>query len=100
MSTRQSILRVGMATLALIGLGALGHQAARAKKGTADYVLTSTPEHIYRGFFPRDAPPALTVPSGAIVRIDTVSHQGLSNLGSGPDPVAFGAQFGVPADLI
>ena len=78
------------------------------------YHLASTPETIYRGFFPRNAKPAITVPAGAIVEIDTLSHQGLNNaqqcapgrgdFGAGEchasgelDPVAFGAQNGVAA---
>jgi len=44
------------------------------------YHLASTPDTIYRGFFPRNAKPALTVPSGAIVEVDTLSHQGLNSL--------------------
>lgn len=78
------------------------------------YHLGSTPETVYRGFFPRNAPPAITVPSGAIVEIDTLSHQGLNNyktctpakgdfapgqcVPSGElDPVAFQAQYGIGA---
>src|SRR5580700_11015328 len=78
------------------------------------YHLGSTPETVYRGFFPRNAKPALTVPSGAIVEIDTLSHQGLNSfkncapakgdlspgqcVASGElDPVAFQAQYGIGA---
>ncbi len=78
------------------------------------YHLASTPETVYRGFFPRNAKPALTVPSGAVVEIDTLSHQGLNSLqnctaakgdfapgqcvATGElDPVAFQAQQGVAA---
>jgi acetamidase/formamidase len=60
-----------------------------------DYHLPSSHSTVYRGFFPRNAPPALTVPSGSVVRIDTVSHQGLNTLSSGSDPVTFNAPFGV-----
>jgi acetamidase/formamidase len=78
------------------------------------YHLGSTPETVYRGFFPRNAKPALTVPSGAIVEIDTLSHQGLNlyknctiakgDLSPGQctpsgelDPVAFQARQGIGA---
>jgi len=78
------------------------------------YHLGSTPQTVYRGFFPRNAKPALTVHSGATVEIDTLSHQGLNNfqnctpakgdlspghcVASGElDPVAFQSQYGIPA---
>src|SRR5580698_1408244 len=78
------------------------------------YHLGSTPDTVYRGFFPRNAKPALTVPSGSVVEIDTLSHQGLNlykncALAKGErspgqcvpsgelDPVAFQAQQGVAA---
>jgi len=81
------------------------------------YHLASTPETVYRGFFPRNAKPALTVPSGAVVEIDTLSHQGLNSFedctptkgdqapatchASGAlDPVAFQAQQGVAASEV
>jgi acetamidase/formamidase len=97
--TRRIAIGGGLAVV--IALGALGHQVARAKKSDFDYVAPSNSQTVYRGFFPIDAPPLLTVPSGAIVRIDTVSHQGLGSLPSGqPDPVTQGAANGVPADLI
>jgi acetamidase/formamidase len=78
------------------------------------YHLKSAPETIYRGFFPRNAKPALTVPSGAVVEIDTLSHQGLNSLqdctpargdrtpgqcrpSGALDPIAFQSAQGVPA---
>ncbi len=78
------------------------------------YHLPSTPETVYRGFFPRNAKPALSVPSGAVVEIDTLSHQGLNSFqnctpakgdfaasqcaASGElDPVGFAAQQGIAA---
>jgi acetamidase/formamidase len=86
-------------------------------QGAPAYHLHSTPQTVYRGFFPRNAPPALTVPSGATVVIDTLSTHGLNNFknctaASGDlsvstcepsgalDPVAFQAQFGVPASEV
>jgi acetamidase/formamidase len=86
----------------------LGAQTGRT------FHLGSTPQTVYRGFFPRNAPPALTVPSGSIVDIDTLSHQGLNlyknctpakgDLSAGHcalsgelDPLAFQAQQGIPA---
>lgn len=81
------------------------------------YHLPSTPDTVYRGFFPRNAKPALTVPSGAVVDIDTLSHQGLNSfktctpakgesspsqcVSSGElDPIAFQAKQGVSASEV
>lgn len=81
------------------------------------YHLGSTPDTVYRGYFPRNAKPALTVPSGATVDIDTLSHQGLNSYKnctpakgeSTPsrcettkelDPVAFQSQQGVKASEV
>jgi acetamidase/formamidase len=50
------------------------------------------------GWFPRDAPAALTVPSGAIVRIDTISQRGVG--GGGMDPVGYLGTFGVAPEEI
>jgi acetamidase/formamidase len=79
------------------------------------YFLGSTPQTSYRGFFPRNAPPALSVPSGAIVTIDTVSVVGMNAyktcvppanndlapttcvLSGAADPAAYLAQFGPEA---
>jgi acetamidase/formamidase len=81
-------------------------------RGGATYYLPSTSQTSYRGFFPRNAPPALTVESGAIVTIDTVSQRGVNSykncvppvnndLGAGTcvlsganDPMAYLAEFG------
>src|SRR5271170_6686315 len=99
----------GLAALTSIALaGSVSAQTPRP------YHLGSTPETVYRGFFPRNAKPALTVPSGSVVEIDTLSHQGLNlyqncTLAKGElspgqcvpsgelDPVAFQAQQGVAA---
>jgi acetamidase/formamidase len=81
------------------------------------YYLASTPQTVYRGYFPRNAPPALTVPSGAIVTIDTLSHQGLNSrmsctpsagdlspsvcaMTTAQDPITMQTQAGVPASEV
>ncbi len=96
-TTRQALV-VAAGLAALTGLGALGHRSASAKKPTHDYHLPSTSQTVYRGFFPRNAPPALTVPSGAIVKIDTVSQSGVGC--DGLDPIGCVAQYGVGADEV
>jgi acetamidase/formamidase len=84
-------------------------------RGGHSYYLPSTSQTSYRGFFPRNAPPALTVESGATVVIDTVSVSGMNarktcvapaykDLAGGTcvdsgalDPAAYLAQFGTEA---
>ena len=97
-SKTRLLLAIGTAVAAFVALGILGHPVASAKKTDADYYLPSTPENLWNGWFPRDAPPAITVPSGAIVKIDTISHRGVG--GNGLDPVAFLGQFGVQPEEI
>jgi acetamidase/formamidase len=94
-------LAVGTGVAALVCLGVLGHRAANATKTEATYFAPSTSQTVWRGFYPKDAPPLLTVPSGAIVQIDTLSHQGLNQLPSGqPDPVTQATASGIPADQV
>ena len=102
---------------AIACLAAGGTVPAFGDDAGATWFLPSTSKTVYRGFFPRNAPPALTVPDGSTVRIDTLSHQGQNCLmtctpGAGdfsaaeckpsgdPDPVAFQAAQGVAADEV
>src|SRR5262249_7640352 len=71
-------LVVAAALAGLIVLGGLALRAALADP-SSHYYLPPNSQTVSRGFFPRNAPPALPVPSGAIVRIDPLSHQGLNN---------------------
>lgn len=57
--------------------------------------LPSTPETLVRGVISVDRPPVLRIQSGDTVRIDTLSHGGLTE-----DPVAFFAEHGIPADEV
>lgn len=101
MSKNPTIRRAGLAAVALtvlVGFGVLGHRSAMSAKKDYDYYLPSTPENMYFGWFPRDAPPALTVPSGSIVRIDTISQRGVG--GGGMDPVSYLGTFGVAPEEI
>ena len=118
--TVRRVLAVAAPLAGLVILGALGLPAISALANSSPrYYLASTSQTVYRGFFPRNAPPALIVPSGAIVRIDTLSHQGQTSLqnctpvvGGGDwtpsncvpsgalDPVAFQAGQGVPASEV
>ena len=106
-----------LATALITALTAGAAVPALAHDPDANYFLPSNSQTVYRGFFPRNAPPALTVPDGATVKIDTLSHQGqncLMTCTPGPgdfstatcmpsgdlDPVAFQASQGVPHDEV
>jgi acetamidase/formamidase len=72
----------------LITVAVLALSAGNAIAAT--YHLKSTPETVNRGIISPEIPPVLTVKSGDIVTIDTVSHSGLS-----PDPVSYFAKAGI-----
>lgn len=84
-------------TSALRGLF-LAIYAALAASGCAitqpvahDAYLRSTPETVVRGHLPAGRNPVLKIQSGQVVRIDTISHQGIT----GMDPVKFFGQAGI-----
>src|ERR1700722_5792642 len=54
--------------------------------------LDSTPETVHRGILSPDLAPVLHIKSGDTVKIDTVSHAGITD-----DPVAYFAKAGIPA---
>ncbi len=64
------------------------------------HYLPSTPQTVSWGWIrPAGSTPALTVAPGAVVTVDTISHEGL--LGDqGRDPVAWFAGHGVPAEAV
>ncbi len=66
--------------------------AAVPVRHAPDAVAPSTPDTVERGFIAYDTPPILRVKDGAVVRINTVSHGGLTD-----DPVAYFAKDGIPA---
>lgn len=57
--------------------------------------LPSTPQTVVRGVISKDRAPVLRIKSGQTVRIDTVSHGGLTD-----DPVAFFGAEGIPPDQV
>ena len=61
-----------------------------------DAYLRSTKDTVVRGHLPAGRKPVLTIKSGQIVRIDTVSHQGITRT----DPVAFFGQAGIPSNEV
>jgi acetamidase/formamidase len=66
----------------------------------AETYLPSTPETVLWGRLPcADDLPVLSVASGTVVTIDTLSHEGLLP-DQGQDPIAFFAREGVPPQLV
>jgi acetamidase/formamidase len=74
---------------AILALGSTAHAA------DAPILLRSTPQTVIRGIIAADRAPVLRINSGDTVRIDTVSHGGLTE-----DPVAFFAEAGIPAEQV
>ncbi|MGZ5225192.1 MAG: acetamidase/formamidase family protein, partial [Burkholderiales bacterium] len=60
-----------------------------------DANVRSSPETVVWGHLPGARKPVVTVRSGQVVRIDTISHQGVTN---GMDPVKFFGDVGIAAD--
>jgi len=59
--------------------------------------VRSTPDNVVLGVFPVDRAPVARVPSGSVVRIDTLSQRGATQQ---EDPVTFLGKFGVKPDEI
>lgn len=77
----------------------LGDKPMKMKNG--DYYVPTTPDTAMWGSLPNtNTKPVLSVPSGSVVTIDTVSHEGVLE-DQGKDPVKFFGQFGVkPAQVL
>jgi acetamidase/formamidase len=91
-----NVMRV-LAAGVLAGLALPAVAQTVASNPTPDVTLRSTPETVIWGYFSADLPPALTIKSGQTVKIDTLSHQGMT---SKDDPVTFFAAGGIPADQV
>jgi acetamidase/formamidase len=76
-----------------------GPAPAGLKTGASFYV-PATPDTVRWGALPDStAKPVLSVPSGAVVTFDTVSHEGVLE-DQGRDPVKFFGTFGVPPQSV
>src|SRR5918992_273485 len=112
---RRGLLRA-TAALGIVGaIGAPATAAARAGKGggrgrlpilqpgvgpVKGAYLRTTPETVRWGALPnRTAAPVLTVSSGAVVTVDTVSHEGILE-DQGRDPDAYFGDHGVRSDQV
>jgi acetamidase/formamidase len=66
----------------------------------AGIYVPSTPDTVRWGYLPnRDSAPIATVPSGSVVTVDTVSHEGILE-DQGRDPVRYFAGYGIPASQV
>ncbi|MES2186280.1 MAG: acetamidase/formamidase family protein [Pseudomonadota bacterium] len=83
-----SWLALGAAIATLAGCAATGTAVP-----APDAYVRSTPENVFQGSFPIDRKPVVTVKSGAVVKMDTISHQGATT--PGVNPVTFFGQLGV-----
>jgi len=76
----------------------LGNKPTKLKDGR--YYVPTTPDTARWGSLPNsDSKPVLTVPSGSVVIIDTVSHEGVLE-DQGKDPVKFFGSHGVKSDQV
>ena len=67
---------------------------------SADYYVPATVDTVRWGYLPNnEAKPILTVPSGAAVTFDSLSHEGILE-DQGRDPVKFFGSHGVPPDQV
>ena len=83
------------ATSAALISAAAAHPAPPGNK--PDATLGSTPDTVVWGYLSARVPPVLRIKSGATVRIDTMSHQGLLTK---DDPVTFFAAAGIRPDEV
>jgi acetamidase/formamidase len=81
-----------MAAVAGDGPGPRVLQSGRGRR--AGYYVASTPDSVRWGHLPNRDATAYTVPSGALVTFDTVSHEGILE-DQGRDPVRYFASKGV-----
>lgn len=68
---------------------------AKPDPAKPDHMVKSTIETVVRGYIATDTPVVLKIKSGDIVRMDTISHGGITD-----DPVATLAAAGIPKDQI
>lgn len=74
--------------------------ASEVKLRSADFYVPATPETVSWGSLPNNASqPILTVPPGAVITFDTLSHEGILE-DQGKDPEKFFAKFGVPSNQV
>lgn len=84
--------------IATIALAVMGVSAgAKQRAGELELYVPSRPETVVWGAFPIDRAPVLTIKSGQIVRIDTLSQRGATQ---DENPVTYLGSFGVKLNEI
>ncbi|MGC2517777.1 MAG: acetamidase/formamidase family protein [Burkholderiales bacterium] len=107
-SVHRRVALFGAAALALFASAAgaadftilqpLGDKPVRMKNGS--YYVPTTPETARWGSLSNtDSKPVLSVPSGSVVTIDTVSHEGILE-DQGKDPVKYFGQYGIKPEQV
>ena len=98
MAPARHVFRAVLILLAcLLPAGVQAQQPASGSAARPDARLGSRPETVVWGYFSATQAPVLRIKSGQTVKIDTVSHQGLTTK---DDPVAFFGAGGIPADQV
>src|SRR3954451_21918535 len=88
-------LLVIIGTTAAFVSAASGQPAPPGNK--PDVTLGSTPDTVVWGYISSRAPPVLRIKSGTTVRIDTMSHQGLT---TSADPVTYFGRAGIKPEEV
>ena len=92
-SMSEQLSKMPMLSCAVFGLLVAAAAAQPAPAGNKpDAALRSTPDTVVWGYISSRVPPVLRIKSGATVRIDTMSHQGLLTK---DDPVTFFGAAGI-----
>jgi acetamidase/formamidase len=95
---RKRGMTLGVSIAACVSLATWSDAGASAQDRAAPIAhVRSTPDNVVFGWFPIDRQPVLRIGSGAVVRIDTLSHRGTTQQ---EDPVAFLGALGVKPDEI
>ena len=88
-------LLVIIGTIAALVSAASGQPAPPGNK--PDVTLGSTPDTVVWGYISSRTPPVLRIKSGTTVRIDTMSHQGLT---TNADPVTYFGRAGIKPEEV
>src|SRR5215813_2642795 len=99
MSHRRSSGVIFCALAAFVAFALLSSAAAQpAPAGNKpDVTLGSTPDTVVWGYISARVPPVLRIKSGATVRVDTLSHQGLLTK---DDPATFFSAAGIKPEEV
>jgi acetamidase/formamidase len=90
-------LSAALAALTAIALATSAAAQPAPAGNKPDVTLGSTPDTVIWGYISARAPPVLPIKSGTTVRIDTMSHQGLT---TGVDPVTYFGRAGIKPEEV